>query len=124
MLENFLFPQLEENDFTDTTVFQQNDVQPHFPRHVMEILSETFRGRWIGRNDSVLWSPGNRDLTRLDVFIWVYVNNYVHMNNILYPNHLKARLREAAGLVRRDALQRERQDVWDMQGHKRYIYAT
>jgi hypothetical protein len=71
----------------------------------MEVLNETFPGRWLGRGGSILWLPRSLDLTPLDFFFWGYVKKCGCMDQIRDPNHLKARTREATEQVTRDMLQ-------------------
>jgi hypothetical protein len=70
MLENFFFPQSEENDLANTKIFQQDCSPLHFSRHGMNVLSATFAGRWIGSGDSILWPPRSPDLTLLGFVFW------------------------------------------------------
>jgi hypothetical protein len=42
MLENFFFPQLEESDFTNSIILRHDGKLPHFPRHVVEVLTAAF----------------------------------------------------------------------------------
>jgi hypothetical protein len=117
MLENFLFPQSEQNDLTNTIIFLQDSLPPHFSRHVMEVLIEAFVGRLIGKGGSILWTPRSTDLTPLGFVFWGYVKNYVYMDKIQDLNHLQARIREAAELVTRDMLPHVWQD-WTYAGSR------
>jgi hypothetical protein len=77
MLENWLFPQLNQ-DFDDY-IFQQDGAPPHFHREVREVLNLVLPRQWIGRhwpNDNPLlwWPPWSPDLTPCDFFLWGYVN--------------------------------------------------
>lgn len=69
----------------------------------MEILSEIFPRRWIGRGGSVLWPPRGPDFTPPDFLLWGYVQNYFYMGTVRNLNHFKARIREAARQVTRYA---------------------
>ncbi|KAJ4445715.1 hypothetical protein ANN_12400 [Periplaneta americana] len=47
MLQNWLFPQLEDD--SDDFIFMQDGAPPHFSNHVRRYLNDTISGRWIGR---------------------------------------------------------------------------
>jgi hypothetical protein len=53
----------------------------------------TRRGRWIGRDGSVLWPPGSPDLTPQDFFLWGYVKSNVFLTAINGTDDLKTRIR-------------------------------
>jgi hypothetical protein len=113
MLKNFLFPRLEENDLTNTIIFQQDGPLPHFSRRVMGVPNAEFRGRWIGRDDTILWPSRSLDFKPTEFFFWGYVQNYVYMDKIQNLSPLKSETREAAEQATRDMLQR----AW-LQGHE------
>jgi hypothetical protein len=86
---------------------QQYGAPPHFSRYtsIMEILTGTFPGRWIGKGESGLWPPRSPDLTPLDFSVWGCVKNYFYVHKIWDLNNLNAGIREAAEQVARDMLQ-------------------
>jgi hypothetical protein len=94
-----------------TIIFQPCGALPRFRRHVMEVLTATFPGRWIGRGGSIPWPPRSPDLTPPDFFFWGYVKNYMYMDKIQDLNHFKARIPEAVEQVTRDTLQCAWQEV-------------
>ena len=49
MLQEFLIPQLEEDDQEGRIHLQQDDAPPHYLGEVREYLNTRFPGRWIGR---------------------------------------------------------------------------
>jgi hypothetical protein len=98
------FTFLHSHSFTND--HQQDGTSRHL-RHVIEFLSATFSGRWIGRGRSVLWPPRSLDLTMRNL----YVSQYVYIERILELNDLKARIREVAQLVTRGMLQCVGQEV-------------
>jgi hypothetical protein len=88
MLESFCFLRYTKMASEIPQVFQQDGAEPNFS-YVMEDLSTTFTGRWTGRGGSILWPPRSPDLTPLDFFFWSYAKNYVYMDKIRDPNHLR-----------------------------------
>jgi hypothetical protein len=49
MLQQFLIPQLDEDDQEGRTHFQKDSAPPHYLEEMCEHLSTRFLGRWIGR---------------------------------------------------------------------------
>ena len=49
MLQEFLIPQLDEDDQEGRIHFQQDGALPHYHGEVREYLNTRFPGRWIGR---------------------------------------------------------------------------
>ncbi|KFM70764.1 hypothetical protein X975_05074, partial [Stegodyphus mimosarum] len=71
MLENFIFPQLEE---LQAHVFlQQDGAPPHWGTIVRSSLKDHFTGRLIGRGGPIPWPPRSPDITPLDFFLWGFV---------------------------------------------------
>ena len=50
MLQEFLIPQLDEDDQEGRIHFQQDGAPPHYLGEVREYLNTRFPGRWIGRD--------------------------------------------------------------------------
>ena len=50
MLQEFLIPQLDEDDQEGRIHFQQDGAPPHYLGEVREYLNARFPGRWIGRD--------------------------------------------------------------------------
>jgi hypothetical protein len=50
MHQEFLIPQLDEDDQERRIHFQQDGAPPHYLREVREYLNTRFPGRWIGRD--------------------------------------------------------------------------
>ena len=50
MLQEFLIPQLDEDDQKGRIHFQQDGAPPHYLGEVREYLNTRFPGRWIGRD--------------------------------------------------------------------------
>jgi hypothetical protein len=66
MLQQFLEPQLFQNDIFGTVDFQQAGAPFSDVRIVQEYLNKHFSNRWIGRGRARLWAARSRDLTALD----------------------------------------------------------
>lgn len=73
MLQDWLFPQLQE-DKQEDFIFQQDGAPPHWSLAVRHFLNETLPQRWIGRSGdrdlSLLhWPPRSPDITPCDFFV-------------------------------------------------------
>ncbi|KFM65919.1 hypothetical protein X975_00306, partial [Stegodyphus mimosarum] len=55
MLENFVFPQLEE--LQPHVFLQQDGAPPYWGIIVHSSLNDHFTGRWIGRGGPIPWPP-------------------------------------------------------------------
>jgi hypothetical protein len=67
MLQQFLIPQLDEDDQEGPIHFQQDGTPPHYLEEVREYLNTCFPGR-VGRAAPIAWPPRYPDLTPLDFF--------------------------------------------------------
>jgi len=50
--------------------FQHDGASPHYTRHLIEYLNESFRNRWLCRGGPVAWTPRLPDLTPHDYYLW------------------------------------------------------
>ena len=66
MPQEFLIPQLDEDDQEGRIHFQQDGAPPHYLGEVREYLNTPFPGRWIGRAAPIAWPPRSPDLTPKD----------------------------------------------------------
>ncbi|KFM75908.1 hypothetical protein X975_13916, partial [Stegodyphus mimosarum] len=102
MLENFVFPQLEE---LQPHVFsQQGGAPPHWGIIVRSSLNDHFTERWIGRGDPIPWPPRSPARTPLDFFLWVFVKHNVYRRRVSNMDDLKARIATAIASVDADML--------------------
>jgi hypothetical protein len=69
MLQQFLIPQLDEDDQEGRIHFQQEGAPAHYNAEVRENLSTRFPGRSIDTAAPIAWPPSSSDLTALDSFI-------------------------------------------------------
>ncbi|KFM65773.1 hypothetical protein X975_25152, partial [Stegodyphus mimosarum] len=100
MLENFVFPQLEE---LQPHVFLQQDGAPsHWGNIVRSSLNDHFTGRWIGRGGT--WAPRSPNITPLDFFLWGFVRDNVCRRRVSNIDDLKARITTAISSVDADML--------------------
>ena len=67
MLQEFLIPQLDEDDQEGRIHFQQDGAPPHYLGEVHEYLNTRFPGRWIGRAAPIAWPPRSPDLTPMGI---------------------------------------------------------
>lgn len=88
MLNNFLWPILEEHDIANMW-FQQDGATCHTAQATMALLQEKFRGRIISHNSDVRWPPRSCDLTPLDYFLWGYLKSKVYVNRPATIQQLK-----------------------------------
>ena len=68
ILQQFLEPQLIQDQFIYTVVYKKERTPPHFANIVREHLNEVFRDWWNGRGSPRLWAPPSPVLTHLDFF--------------------------------------------------------
>jgi hypothetical protein len=85
MLQQFLIPQLEEDDQEGRIHFQQDGATLHYLVKVREYLNTRFPGRWIDRAAPIAWPPRSPDLTLLEIFLWGFVNhNYPLLDSVCF----------------------------------------
>jgi len=99
MLQEFLIPQLDEDDKEGRIHFQQDGAPPHYLGEVREYLNTRFPGRWIGRATPIAWLPRSPDLTPLDFFLWGFVNDRVFVP-VLPANVVELRTRITAAVAK------------------------
>lgn len=75
MLEQFFFPQLEQDNLIGNVYFQQDGAPPHFALQTQNVLNLTFGNKWIGRGGPITWAPRTPDLTVPDFFLWGYTKD-------------------------------------------------
>ncbi|KFM56612.1 hypothetical protein X975_18900, partial [Stegodyphus mimosarum] len=102
MLENFVFPQLEE--LQPRVFLQQDGAPPHWGTIVRSSLNDHFTGRWIGRGSPIPWPPRSPDITPLDFFLWGFVKDNVHRRRVSNMDDLKGRITTAVASVDADML--------------------
>jgi hypothetical protein len=79
MLEEFLIPQLDEDDLEGHIHFQQDGAPPHYFEAAHEYLNTRFSGRWIGRAAPIAWPPRSPDLTPPNFFFWEFIKDRVYV---------------------------------------------
>ena len=118
MLENFLIPQIDEDDQEGEIQFQQDGAPPHYLKNVRDFLDLRFPGRWIGRGGPTSWPPRSPDLTPLDFFLWGFLKDQVYVPPLpANLAELRNRITAAVELVTLDMLQRVWQEIdfrWDV----------
>ncbi|KFM65698.1 Transposable element Tcb2 transposase, partial [Stegodyphus mimosarum] len=102
MLENFVFPQLEE--LQPHVFLQQNGAPPQRGTIVRSSLNDHFTRRWIGRGGLIPWPPRSHDVTPLDFFLWGFVKDNVYRRRVSNIDDLKARITAAITSVDADML--------------------
>ena len=68
MINEFLWPELENMDVDDVN-FQQDNATCHTSGETIGLLREKFPGGVISRNGDYNWSPRSFDLRPLDFFL-------------------------------------------------------
>jgi hypothetical protein len=118
MLQQFLIPQLDEDDQEGRILFQQDGEHPHYLEEVREYLNTRFPGRWIGRAAPIAWPPRSPDLTPLDVFLWGFINDRVFVPPLpANVAELRTRITAAVAEVTPEMLRIVLQDIdyrWDV----------
>jgi hypothetical protein len=65
MLQQFLNPQLDQDDQEGRIYFQKDGAPSHYFEEARECLNTGFPGRWIGRAAPIAWPSRSPDLTPL-----------------------------------------------------------
>lgn len=114
MIEEFLVPQLEENNYDMNNMwFQQDGATAHTARISMQAVRVLFPGRLISRNGDVHWPPRSPDLTVCDFFLWGYLKARVYRNIPRTIQELKAAIHNEITSIPGDVLQRAMRNVRD-----------
>lgn len=112
MLEEYLFPQLDDIEAEKGLVyFQQDGAPPHFSLRVREALDARLGNRWIGREGPIPWPPRSPDLTPLDFSFWGHIKNLVYAEKIRDVQHLRERIVNCVATVPPDMLARTWEEV-------------
>jgi hypothetical protein len=96
MLQQFLIPQLDEDNQEGRIHFQQNGAPPYYIEEVPEYFNTRFPGRWIDRGAPIAWPLRSLDLTPMDFFLWVFVKYRVFVT-LLPANVAELRTRIITG---------------------------
>ena len=80
MVNEFLFPKIEEEDMDDIW-FQQDGAIYHSVNVTIDLFRTVFENRIINRNSDVNRPPWRCDLTPLDYFLWGDVNDKCYANH-------------------------------------------
>jgi acyl-homoserine lactone acylase PvdQ len=75
MLENFVYPQLQE--LQPAVFFQFNVTSPHWGLTGSASFDQHFPNQWIGCAGPISWPAKSPDITPCDFFLWVYVKDCV-----------------------------------------------
>lgn len=108
-LEQWLFPQMEENE-PENFILQQDGAPPHWHHHVRDWLNVTVPDRWIGRhgpNDRACfaWPPRSPDLTPCDFFLWGFIKDRVYVPPLPADiPELRHRIEAAVAVITDDTL--------------------
>ncbi|KFM71055.1 hypothetical protein X975_09066, partial [Stegodyphus mimosarum] len=102
MLENFVFPQLEE--LQPHVVLQQDGAPPHWGTIIHSSLNDHFTGRGTGRGGPIPWPPRSPDTTPLDFFLWGFVKDNIYRRRVSNIDDLKARITTTIASVDADML--------------------
>lgn len=118
MLDNFLIPQIDNDDEERSLHFMQDGAPPHYLSDVRDFLNARFPGTWIGRGGPIAWPPRSPDLTPLDFFFWGFIKDTVYVPPLPASlPELRARIYAATEQVTPDMLQRVWQEIdfrWDV----------
>ena len=79
MLEDYLWPELDELDINDMW-FQQDGATSHKACVTIDLLKGKFGERIILRNGPVEWPPRSCDLTPLDFLLCGHIKSLVYAN--------------------------------------------
>ncbi|KFM68198.1 hypothetical protein X975_25037, partial [Stegodyphus mimosarum] len=102
MLENFVFPQLEE--LQPHVFLQQDGAPPHWGTIVRSSLNDYFTGRWIGRGSPIPWPPRSPNITHLGFFLLGFVKDNIYKRRVSNISDLKVRITTAITSLDADML--------------------
>lgn len=105
MLDDFLFPRLDELDLGDVW-FQQDGATAHTSRASMDVLREHFPGRLISIRGDLEWPARSPDLAPCDFFLWGFLKSRVYVNRPRTLEDLKANIRAEIDNIPVDMLER------------------
>ena len=71
LLAEYVSPRLEQ--YQPQVIFQKDGAPPHWGLEICQFLNETCLDRWIGRDGLIPWLLRSPDITRLNFFLWGYV---------------------------------------------------
>lgn len=89
MLNEFLWPTLDNTDLTDIW-FQQDGASYNTTRQTIDLLRTKFNGHVISRNGDVNWPERSCDLTPVDYFLWGYLKDQISHCKPKTINQLKS----------------------------------
>lgn len=101
MLQESVFPQLQEREDWGEMLFMQDGAPPHYAAIVKRYLEEQLPQRWIGRGGPVSWPPRSPDLTPMDFFLWGKVKNEVFSRSPCTLEDLRQYITEALAAINR-----------------------
>ena len=78
MLQNFVWPILQNHPNIEHLLWQQDGAPPHFHHDVTAWLDRNFNQRWIGRRGPTEWPARSPDLSPPDFFMWGHIKNLVY----------------------------------------------
>ena len=79
---------------------QHDGAPPHYTRHEIDYLNESFPNRWLGRGGPVTRPPRSPDLTPLDFYFWGHMKTLVYETKVDSPAALCHRIFAAAEHIR------------------------
>ena len=92
MINEFLWPELEDMD-VDDVYLQQDDATCHTSGKTIGLLRGKFSGQVISRNVDYNWPPKSCDLKPLDFFLWSCVKDTVYADAPQSIQELKGKIR-------------------------------
>ncbi|GFW18470.1 uncharacterized protein TNCV_1184971 [Trichonephila clavipes] len=90
MLENFVAPQMLQNQCLDSITFTQDGAPPHIGLYVQQFLRQHFTNdRVISHAFLTAWPPRSPDLNPCDFRLWGYLKNLVYRGRLITLADLK-----------------------------------
>ena len=100
MLNEFLFPRIEELDIVGNIWLQQDGATCHTAEDTFDILRSVFEDCIIiSRRADVVWPPRSCDLTPLAYYMWGAFKDKCYADNRETIDALKNNIREAIGEI-------------------------
>ena len=98
MLNEFLYPKIEEEDIGNVW-FQQDSATCYAAEATLDVLRPVLEDRIISRRANVIWPPRSYDLPPLYYYLWDALNDKCYTGKPEIIDALKDNIREAIGEI-------------------------
>lgn len=106
LLQNNMWPSVENNSDLENYFFQQDGATPHCAQKCLDFLLEKFPERVISRRTSHPWPASSPDLNLLDFWFWGEMEQVIQEKQPTSIDSLKAIVDEAAASMEPEKIHR------------------